>query len=63
MERVAKIFRSFQDADEAETAYYRALTPPERIDILLELVRRGQSRDETECRLERVYRIVELSRG
>lgn len=63
MEKVVLTFGSFEEADAADAAYYNALTPSERIDILLELVIQGQPRDEAERRLERVYRIVELARS
>jgi hypothetical protein len=56
-------FRSFEEAERADVAYYRALTPSQRLAILLELVREGQSRDEVEPGLARVYRIVELAQS
>jgi hypothetical protein len=61
VEKVAQKFGSFKEADEADAAYYRSLTPKQRIDILLEMVAQRQPRDEAERRLKRVYRIVELS--
>jgi hypothetical protein len=63
MEPVVRKFKSFEEADEADATYYRSLTPKERLDILLELVRRMQPRDEAERRLKRVYRIIELSQS
>ena len=63
VEKVVQAFRSFEEADAADAAYYRSLTPQERLDILLELVRRSGSIDEAECRLERVCRIVELAQS
>jgi hypothetical protein len=62
VERVVRRFRSSEEADAADVVYYRSLTPSERIGILLELVRMGQGSDEAKRRLERVYRVVELSR-
>ena len=63
MEKTAQKFASFKEADQAEIAYYRSLTPLQRVDLLLELVAQGQPRDEAERRLKRVYRIVELSKS
>ena len=31
-------FDSFEEADEADRAYYRSLTPEERLDILIQLI-------------------------
>ncbi|GAA5482545.1 hypothetical protein [Haloferula sargassicola] len=59
MEKVVVIHRSHWEAEEADNAYYRSLTPEQRLDILLELTRP----DEAQPRLERVYRIVELSQS
>lgn len=62
MERVAQIFGSFEEAEEADDQFYAHLTPEERLDILLELVARQRSAlGEVANRLERVHRIVELS--
>jgi hypothetical protein len=63
VEKTVQKFESFAAADAAEAAYYRSLTPTERLDILLELVNNGQPRDEAQRRLERVYRIVELAQS
>jgi len=54
-------FASFKEADAAEIARYRAMTPPQRMDLLLDLVAQGQPHDEAERRVKRVYRIVELA--
>jgi hypothetical protein len=63
VERVAKVFRSFEEADEADDEYYANLTPEERLDILLELVERHRSAlGEAASRLERVHCVTELSR-
>jgi len=64
MKRVARIFRSFEDADAADDQFYASLAPEERLDILLELVERHRSTlGEAANRFERVHRIVELSQG
>ena len=58
-DRQVRKFRSFREAEEADRAFYRSLTGEQRLDILLELIaRHGPIK-----RLERVYRIVELSRS
>ena len=61
MEKAVRIFRSHQEADEADREYFERLTPQQRLDIFLEILWRGRSGDETDERLERVYRIVKLS--
>ena len=64
MEKLIQAFRSFEDADEADTAYYAALTPRQRVDILLDLVAAyRESLGEAAERLERVYRVIELQRS
>ena len=40
MEKVLRKFSSFAESDRADRAYYRQLSPHERLDILLELVAR-----------------------
>ena len=55
-DRQVSVFRSFQEADDADRAFYRSLTPEQRLDILLELI----SQHGRVKRLERVYRIVKL---
>ena len=63
MEKVVRIFHSHQEADEADLEYFRNLTPQQRLDIFLEVLWRGRNGDEAAERLERVYRVVELSRS
>lgn len=58
MEKVVQKFTSFEEADRADEEYYASLTPEERIDIMLELMRRAQG--GTFRRLERVCRILPL---
>ena len=38
MERVVRKFRSFDEADDADDEYYRALSGNEKLQILLELI-------------------------
>jgi hypothetical protein len=58
----ARRFASFEEADAADRAYYRSLTPAERIQIMLELVF-PEGSDAVNTRLERVFRIVKLGAG
>jgi hypothetical protein len=62
MDRVGKVFRSFDAADAADDQFYADLKPEERLDLLLELVERHRSDlGEAASRLERVHRVIELS--
>jgi len=62
MEKVLKVFSSFEEADQADDEYHASLSPQERVDILLDMIAAyRESLGETEQRLERVYRVVELS--
>lgn len=59
---IAQVFASFDDADRADDAYYASLSPPDRIEILLDLIenyRRSLGRSAE--RLERVCCITELA--
>jgi len=38
MERVVRKFRSFDEADDADDEYYRALSGNEKLQILLDLI-------------------------
>jgi hypothetical protein len=62
MEPVTRKFRSFAEADNADRAYYRSLTPEQRLDILLTLIERGKQPHEVGQKPARVYRIVKLPR-
>lgn len=57
MQKTVAKFRSFEEAEKADRAFYKTLTPQERLDILLELLNHAP-----EQRLERVYRVTKLSR-
>jgi hypothetical protein len=54
-----RVFHSFAESERADRAYYRSLTPSQRLDLLLELIQQWQG-DETAKGFERVYRVVEL---
>jgi hypothetical protein len=59
MEKVGRKFKSFAEAEQAERDYYRSLTPQQRLDLMLDIIRQGAP-DEAFQRLERVCRIVKL---
>jgi hypothetical protein len=59
MEKVARKFRSFAEADKADFEYYQSLTPEQRLDILGELIARAHP-DKTGQRIEKVSRIIKL---
>lgn len=63
MEKVAHISRSFEESDRADRAYYRALSPQRRLEILYELNSRWPVNGDHAASgsLERVCRIVKLS--
>jgi hypothetical protein len=50
-------YRSFAEADAADRAFYNKLTGNARLALLLKLINHDPER-----RLERVYRIIKLSR-
>ena len=61
MEKVARIFPSFAEADEADRKAYYEMSPQERIEMLLSLrrmmVKEGDASAE---RLERVLTVVKF---
>ena len=57
MEKRAKKFHSFAEAEKADRDFYKKLTGNERLQILVELLNHGP-----EQRLERVSRIVKFPR-
>lgn len=62
MDRVVQVFKSFEEADEAEAEYYARLTPNERVDILLDIIAAyRESQGEAASRFERVCRVVDLA--
>jgi hypothetical protein len=59
MHRTICIFSSFEDAEAATRAEYRAMTPRERVDLVLRLVADYHGwTDDTAPRLERVLRVL-----
>lgn len=59
MKKTVRVFKSFAEAERAKKEDYRALSPSERIEILLSLIARqgGKSDGSTEG-FKRVYRIA-----
>jgi hypothetical protein len=63
MERVVRIFESHAEAAEADRAFYRSLSPQQRLDLQLDLIARyREGLGEAAARFERVCRVVSLSR-
>jgi hypothetical protein len=62
VEKTVRIFASFAEADEADAARDAAMSPAERLGILIAL-RDQRHPDASEQRLARVYRVVELERS
>jgi flagellar motility protein MotE (MotC chaperone) len=62
VEKVVRIYSSFEDADEADARDDAAMSPEERLKILLEL-RDRRHPDAAEQGLARVSRVVELERS
>jgi len=61
VKRVWAEFASHEDARRSDLAYYRRLSPQQRLDILLELITSFQE-DASSQRLERVCRVSQLPR-
>jgi hypothetical protein len=59
VEKVARKFRSFAEADKADRESYQSFTPEQRLDILGELIVRVHP-DIIERRIERVCRVIPL---
>jgi hypothetical protein len=62
VEKFVRKFESHAAAEQADQEYYRSLTPQQRLDLLLELVRQATSH-EGQQGFARVYRITQLHRG
>jgi hypothetical protein len=63
VEKVVRVFASFEGADEADRQAYDRMSPQERIEMLLSLRRMMvKEGDESAERLERVLTVVELPR-
>ena len=63
MEKIGRIFASFEEADEADRQAYERMSPQQRIEMLLSLRRMMvKEGDESAERLERVLTVVKLPR-
>jgi hypothetical protein len=57
-----RTFSSFQEAEDADRAFYASLSPQQRLEILIDLIQRHrESIGEAPEGFERVYRVVELT--
>lgn len=64
MKKVVHKFASHAEADAANRAYHRSLTPEQRLEILFELIHRyREGFDEASKRFQRVYRVIERPRS
>jgi hypothetical protein len=63
VEKVVRVFASFEEADAADRQAYEQMSPQQRIDMALSLRRMMvKEGDESAERLERVLTVVELPR-
>jgi hypothetical protein len=62
MERVVRVFDSFEEADHADALFRSRLTPNRRVEIFFE-IQEGARNNADEPRLERVCRVLELERS
>jgi len=59
VEKVARKFKSFEDADKAKLDYYRSLTPGERVEIALKLHLVYYGPDKPMKKVARIVRLEE----
>jgi hypothetical protein len=59
VEKVARKFRSFAEADKADREFYQSLLPEQRLEMLCDLIASAYPH-EIKQRLERVCRIIKL---
>jgi hypothetical protein len=63
MEKVVRVFNSFEEAEAADREYYRNLTPEQRLRVLFSIVATDEAdKDGTQKGFQRVYRIIEHRR-
>jgi hypothetical protein len=59
----AAVYASFEEAEQADRANYRSMTPQERLELISHLRALLHGPDDASApRLERVFRITELPR-
>jgi hypothetical protein len=59
VEKAARKFHSFAEADQADREFYQSLSPEQRLGLLCDLIAASYP-DEIKQRLERVYRVIKL---
>jgi hypothetical protein len=62
MEKVVRVFPSFEEADEADVRVRQSMTPEERVEVFLGIQQRG-FRNAADERLARVYRVLTLEQS
>ncbi len=62
VEKVVRIFQSFEKADEADLHERQSMTPEERVEVFLEIQQRSFHNAADE-RLARVYRVLTLEQS
>jgi hypothetical protein len=62
VEKIVRVFGSFAEADEADARFDAAMSPNERLQVLIEL-RDLRHPDAAEQRLTRVCRIIKLEQS
>ena len=63
MQKVLKVFKSFEEAEKADREFYQSLSPSQRLEILLTLISRHQPprSNEDGTGRKRVYRVIKRS--
>lgn len=62
MEKVVRVFHSFSEADAADAAEDRSMTPEQRVAMVFELRERLYP-DAAQQGFARVYRVIELEQS
>lgn len=59
MQKVVRVYNSHQEAEAANLAYYRSLTPERRLRILFQIIADHEGgADASQGRLQRVCRVI-----
>ncbi len=62
VEKVVRMFHSFEEADATDVRERRSMTPEERVEVFLGIQQRGL-RNAADERLARVYRVLTLEQS
>jgi hypothetical protein len=62
MEKVVRVFDSFEEADNADALFRSRLTPAQRVEMFFEIRKRARN-DAAEPPIERVCRVVDLEQS